>query len=105
MQAQEKVGVMACVGPPHTPVRAQIPSPSALFSQPLLCHFSPMRGVFAMPFPQEITGPGWQPEQGAKAGRRASKAVEADVRKSSQPLPIQLGSTGRVQAAAKKTEV
>ena len=29
---------------------------------------SPMRGVSAMPLPQEITGLGWRPEQGAKAG-------------------------------------
>lgn len=30
-----------------------------------------MWGVFAMPFPQEITGLGWSPEQGAKAGNEA----------------------------------
>lgn len=40
-------------------VQAQIPSLSAFFSQSLLCHSPPMWGVFAMPFPQEITGLGW----------------------------------------------
>lgn len=51
----------------QAPEEAQLPSPSA-FSQPLLCHSPPMWDVFAMPFPQEITGLGGQPEQGAKAG-------------------------------------
>lgn len=53
---------------PHAPEGAQIPSPSAFFSQALFCHSFPMWGVSAMPFPQEITGLGWRPEQGAKAG-------------------------------------
>lgn len=53
---------------PQAPERAQIPSLSAFFSQALLCLSSPMWGVSAMPLPQEITGLGWRPEQGAKAG-------------------------------------
>lgn len=68
MQAQEEVGVKACLGPLHklqkgpdslTFCLSLSASPLQLFPHAEhLCHA----------FPQEIPGPGWQPEQGAKAG-------------------------------------
>lgn len=56
-QHQEKVGVEWG----HSTPSSEVPD-SLTFCRllsPLLCHSSLMQGVSAVPFPQEITGPGW----------------------------------------------